>query len=120
MRHVFRLIAWLALALMVPVHAAHAQSNTPWLTPTYRSPPNLSEQHPMPAAPEPHAPVQSPPPPIVSPHGQPLPNLPTPAPSGPQGRETFQDRAARCAHQADLYGLSRGDRGSYIGNCLNQ
>jgi hypothetical protein len=120
MRHAFGLIVLMAGALAVPAHWARAQSNTPWLTPTYRSPPNLSEQHAMPPPPEPHAPVQSPPPPIVSPHGQPLPNLPTLAPSGPHGRESFQDRAARCAHQADLYGLSRGDRSTYIGNCVNQ
>ena len=120
MRHAFRLIASLALVMMVPAYAAYAQSNTPWLTPTYRSPADLSQQHGMPPAIEPHAPVQSPPPPIVAPHGQPLPNLPTLAPSGPRGRESFQDRAARCAHQADLYGVTRGDRGSYIGDCVNQ
>ncbi len=95
--------------------AAHAQP-----TPTYQSPPNLSRQNAMPQGPSPHAPVQSPPPPIVSPHGQPLQNLPTLAPSGPHGRESFQDRAARCAHQADVYGVERGDRSSYIGNCVNQ
>ena len=120
MRRGSGLIASFALVMMVPALSAQAQSTTPWLTPTYRSPPNLSQQHAMPPAPDPHAPVQPPPPPIVSPHGQPLPNLATPAPSGPQGRETFQDRAARCAHQADLYGVARGDRGTYIGSCVNQ
>lgn len=120
MRHAFRLFASLVLVTMAPAYTARAQSNTPWLTPTYRSPPNLSRQTPMPPAPEPHAPVQSPPPPIVSPHGQPLPNMATPAPSGSRGRETFQDRAARCTHQADLYGVARGDRDAYIGQCVNQ
>ena len=120
MRHASRLIALLTPVLMVLACSAQAQSNAPGLTPTYRSPSNLSRQHGMPPAIEPHAPVQSPPPPIVSPHGQPLQNLPTLTPSGPHGRESFQDRAARCAHQADLYGVARGDRGSYIGDCLNQ
>jgi len=120
MRKAFGPIILIVVALAVPVRFGRAQSDTPWLTPTYRSPPDLSRQRPMPPPPEPHAKPQSPPPPIVAPHGQPLPNLPTPAPSGPHGRETFQDRAARCAHQADLYGLTRGDRNTYIGNCINQ
>lgn len=120
MRLAIGLFAWLALVTIVPASAPHAQSNTPWLTPTYRSPPNLSRQHTMPPAPAPHAPVQ-PPPPIVAPQtGQPLSNLPTLTPSGPHGRESFQDRAARCAHQADIYGMARGDRNSYIGSCVNQ
>jgi uncharacterized protein YndB with AHSA1/START domain len=39
--------------------------------------------------------------PLVLPQtGQVIPNLPVLAPSGPNGRETFQDRAVRCAHQA--------------------
>jgi len=43
------------------------------------------------------------------------------APSGPGGTETFQDRAARCAHQAGVYGPSAtGDRNAYIGGCINQ
>ncbi|HZD88942.1 MAG TPA: hypothetical protein VE224_02490, partial [Pseudolabrys sp.] len=61
------------------------------------------------------------PPPIVSPEtGRLLPNLPNPAPSGPNGTETFQDRAARCAHQAGVYGSEAGNRNAYIGTCVNQ
>jgi len=52
--------------------------------------------------------------------GRLLPNLPALAPSGPNGSETSQDRAARCAHQAGVYGQAAGDRGAYIGSCINQ
>ncbi|HEY4973346.1 MAG TPA: hypothetical protein VII41_07035, partial [Steroidobacteraceae bacterium] len=69
-------------------------------------------------APRPYA-VQ--PPPLVLPQtGQVIPNLPVVAPSGPNGTETSQDRAARCAHQAGVYGQAAGDRTSYIGTCINQ
>lgn len=121
MRHRYSFVALLALAMIVPALPALAQSNTPWLPPTYQSPPNLSRQIPIPSAPSPHAPVVSPPPPIVVPQtGQVLPNLPIIAPSGPRGRESYQDRAARCAHQAGTYGAAAGDRGTYIGTCINQ
>ena len=36
------------------------------------------------------------------------------------GVETYQDRAARCAHQAGVYGQAAGDRNAYIGSCINQ
>ena len=69
-------------------------------------------------APQPRAGV---PPPLYVPQtGRTLPNLPNPAPSGPQGRETYQDRAARCAHQAGVYGAAAGERSSYINSCINQ
>jgi hypothetical protein len=61
------------------------------------------------------------PPPIVNPQtGVALPNMPAVSPSGPGGRETYQDRAVRCAHQAGAYGANAGDRGTYIGTCINQ
>ncbi len=62
------------------------------------------------------------PPPIVVPEtGRVLPNLPTVSGSGPGGAETYQDRAARCAHQAGVYGpAATGDRNAYIGSCINQ
>jgi hypothetical protein len=61
------------------------------------------------------------PPPLYVPQtGRLLPNLPTVAPSGPNGTETSQDRALRCAHQAGVYGAAAGDRTSYIGSCVNQ
>lgn len=59
------------------------------------------------------------PPPIISPQtGQAYPNLPPPVPgSGVGGRETGQDRAMRCAHQAGVYGQTGTN---YLGTCLNQ
>jgi hypothetical protein len=66
-------------------------------------------------------------PPVVPPSlyvpqtGQVLPNLPAISGSGPGGSETYQDRAARCAHQAGVYGpAATGDRNAYIGGCINQ
>jgi len=52
--------------------------------------------------------------------GRTLPNLPTVSGSGPGGAETYQDRAARCVHQAGVYGQAAGDRNAYIGSCINQ
>jgi hypothetical protein len=51
--------------------------------------------------------------------GKVVPNLPTVSGSGRGGAETFQDRAARCAHQAGVFGQG-ADRGSYMGACVNQ
>jgi len=80
-------------------------------------------QHPQPV---PHYSVVAPsrpklPPPMFVPEtGRVLPNLPPTAGSGPGGKETFQDRAARCAHQAGVYGQAAGNRSSYINSCINQ
>jgi hypothetical protein len=63
--------------------------------------------------------TQVPPPLYVPETGRLLPNLPSTG-SGAGGRETFQDRAARCAHQAGVYGPAAGDPGSYIRGCINQ
>ena len=52
--------------------------------------------------------------------GRTLPNLPAASGAGPNGAETSQDRALRCAHQAGVYGQAAGDRTSYIGSCINQ
>jgi hypothetical protein len=59
------------------------------------------------------------PPPLVnSQTGQVYPNLPPPAPgSGVGGRETGQDRAVRCQHQAGVYGQTGSN---YVGSCINQ
>ncbi len=65
-------------------------------------------------------PAEVPPPLLVPQTGRVLPNLPTAVPSGPNGTETYQDRAVRCAHQAGVYGQTAGDRPSYIGSCINQ
>ncbi len=52
--------------------------------------------------------------------GRTLPNLPSASGSGPHGAETFGERAARCAHQAGMYGAAAGDRAAYINTCVNQ
>jgi hypothetical protein len=60
-------------------------------------------------------------PPIYVPEtGQSLPNEATISGSGPGGKETFQDRAVRCADQAGNYGPFAGDRSAYIGMCVNE
>jgi hypothetical protein len=127
------LTALLALALLGPALPVSAQSDDdrytimrpekpePWLAPKYKSP-RGTRQHvvtPRPApAPYPRTPV---PPPIYVPEtGRVLPNLPTISGSGPGGRETYQDRAARCAHQAGAYGSAAGNPNAYIGSCINQ
>jgi len=124
-------MALLMLALFVVALRAHAQSDDerytimrpePGLLPKYQSP-RGTRQHVTPVQPldVPQAGVAPVPPPIVSPQtGVALPNLPTISPSGPGGRETAQDRAARCAHQAGVYGQAAGDRNAYIGACINQ
>jgi hypothetical protein len=57
-------------------------------------------------------------PPLVIPQtGQVVPNQPILVPSGPNGTETYQDRAMRCAAQSGSY---NGDRTAYIGTCINQ
>jgi hypothetical protein len=80
---------------------------------------------PQPPLAVPHQQVVTPqpvtPPPLYVPQtGRALPNLPNPAPSGPRGQETFQDRAARCAHQAGVYGQAAGNTSTYINSCINQ
>ena len=75
--------------------------------------------------PVPHQEVVTPrpqlPPPLYVPQtGRTLPNLPATG-AGPGGAETSQDRAARCAHQAGVYGPNAtGNPGAYIGSCVNQ
>jgi len=123
----------LAMMLGVMVVPAHAQSDDerytimrpekpePWLAPKYKSPRGTPEHVVIPQpAPTPQPRAAVPPPLYVPQTGQTLPNLPAVAPSGPGGRETSQDRAARCAHQAGVYGAAAGDRNAYIGSCINQ
>ena len=129
----FPLIALLALAAIMSALPAYAQSdddrytimrpepNEPWLAPKYKSP-RRTRQHvviPQPA-PTPQTHTVVPPPLYVPQTGQLLPNLPTVSGSGPGGAETSQDRAARCAHQAGVYGQAAGDRNAYVGSCINQ
>jgi hypothetical protein len=121
----------LALTLMASALPVQAQSDDdrytimrpePWLPPKYQSP-RGTRQHVVPIRPgrAPRPPVATAPPSLYVPQtGQALPNLPTVSPSGPRGTETYQDRAARCAHQAGVYGAMAGDRNAYIGSCINQ
>lgn len=108
--------------IMRPEKNAPPEQPTPWLPPKYKSPRGLP-QHVKPVRPMevPRLGAAPPPPPIMVPQtGAVLPNMPTLSPSGPGGRETYQDRAVRCAHQAGSYGAAAGDRNSYIGTCINQ
>jgi hypothetical protein len=101
-----------------PAKAKHRRGSSNPVYPTPLPPP----LHYVP--PESSATVTQPapvPPALISPKtGQALPNLPTVAPSGPRGTESYQDRAVRCAHQAGVYGQAAGDRAGYIGSCINQ
>jgi hypothetical protein len=80
-------------------------------------------------APQPYVPPVAPvvtnnppavPPPLVAPNGQVLPNMPSIIGAGPNGTETYQDRAVRCAHQAGVYGGATGNPSAYVGSCINQ
>jgi hypothetical protein len=119
----------LAVALIAP-SLAQAQADDmgvpdimkpePWLPPKYHSPRGLPQK------PKPLRPREAPPPPmaktprllVVPQTGAVLPNLP--ATPGANGRESYQDRAVRCAHQAGVYGEMAGDRTGYINSCINQ
>jgi len=93
----------------------------PWVAPKYQSPRGTREGVVIPRSqPVPQPRAQVPPPIVVPQTGVALPNFPTVSPSGPGGRETYQDRAVRCAHQAGAYGAAAGDRNAYIGTCINQ
>ncbi len=131
-------MALLPLATIVASPAARAQSDDERYTimkpepsdkhrlphinplPTYQSP-HGTRLHVKPVRPAtPPLPQAQVPPPLYVPQtGQVLPNLPSQG-SGPGGRETYQDRAVRCAHQAGVYGPAAGDRTAYIGSCINQ
>jgi hypothetical protein len=94
----------------------------PGVPPRYRSPrglpqrPDSAQTRP---APPPAINIAKPAPPIVLPNGQSVPNLPPVrqgiVPGG--GRETFGDRAARCAHQSGLYGVPAGQQNAYMHSC---
>ncbi|MFZ0092474.1 MAG: hypothetical protein WAK97_01020, partial [Pseudolabrys sp.] len=97
-------------SIMVPEKGSRREQPEPWLAPKYKSPRGTVKHVTIPKSkivPYPSATV---PPPIVVPQtGRVLPNLPTVPGAGPGGRETYQDRAARCAHQAGVYGQAAGD-----------
>jgi hypothetical protein len=120
----------LAMMIGVMIVPAYAQSDDgrydimrpePGVPPKYKSPRGTREHVVIPQpAPAPPTRATVPPPLYVPQTGQTLPNLPTVSGSGPGGAETSQDRAARCAHQAGVYGQAAGDRNAYVGSCINQ
>jgi len=141
------LVALLALTFGAPACAAQAQSDDERYDimapekPAAKKPPPKHKQkvrhgssspvYPTPLPPPLHYnpqpvpsvtahPAEVPPSLFVPQTGRTLPNLPTVAPSGPNGTETYQDRALRCAHQAGVYGQAAGERSSYINGCINQ
>jgi hypothetical protein len=108
-------------SIMKPEKGARPSQPEPWLAPKYKSPRGTVKHVIIPRSRIIEPPNTTVPPPIVVPQtGRVLPNLPTVSGSGPRGAETFQDRAARCAHQAGVYGQAAGDRNAYVGTCVNQ
>lgn len=111
-------------SIMVPENGAASKAREPWLAPKYKSPRGTRKHVKVPSpepAPVPRQRAQAPPPIVVPETGRVLPNLPTISGAGPNGSETYQDRALRCAHQAGAYGpAATGNRGTYIGTCINQ
>ena len=108
-------------SIMKPEKGARPSQPEPWLAPKYKSPRGTVKHVVIPRSTTIQPPSTTVPPPIVVPQtGQVLPNLPTVQGSGPRGSETFQDRASRCAHQAEVYGQAAGDRNAYVGTCINQ
>ncbi|HET7803542.1 MAG TPA: hypothetical protein VFL53_04820 [Pseudolabrys sp.] len=111
-------------SIMVPEKGSRPSKPSkpePWLAPKYKSPRGTVKHVVIPRSttvPQPYA--VTPPPIIVPQTGRALPNLPTISGSGRGGAETFQDRAARCAHQAGVYGPDAGNRNAYVGTCINQ
>ena len=103
--------------IMVPEKGARAEKQPePWLAPTYQSP--RSQRQPVIVVPENPQPrrLTTVPPPIISPQtGRALPNLP-----GASSGESFQDRAARCAHQSGVYANEINGAAGYVGSCINQ
>jgi hypothetical protein len=117
------LTALLALTLAGPALPAEYGSDSGMIVnPTYPTP-LPKPQNPL-ALPHQQAVTPrraiTPPPLFVPQSGRVLPNLPATG-SGPGGRETFQDRANRCAHQSGLYGPNAtGNPSTYINSCINQ
>ena len=98
------------------------KASEPWLAPKYKSP-RGTQQHvkrPRAAPPSAQATPQTSPPIYVPETGRLLPNLPALPGAAPGGRETGQDRALRCQHQAGVYGDATGNREAYVGGCINQ
>ena len=108
-------------SIMVPEKGSRPSKPEPWLAPKYKSPGSTSKRVVIPRSTNvPQLQAVTPPPLYVPETGRTLPNLPTISGSGRGGAETYQDRAARCAHQAGVYGADAGNRNAYVGSCINQ
>ena len=109
-------------SIMGPEKGARPKLPEPWLAPKYKSPRGTVKHVTIPKSTIVTPPnTQVPQTPIIVPQtGRALPNLPSVSGSGRGGAETYQDRAVRCSHQAGVYGQAAGDRGTYIGTCINQ
>jgi hypothetical protein len=108
-------------SIMVPEKGSRSSKPEPWLAPKYKSPRGTLEKVVIPRSKTVPQPQTVTPPPLYVPGtGRTLPNLPTISGSGRGGAETYQDRAARCAHQAGVYGADAGNRNAYVGSCINQ
>jgi hypothetical protein len=108
-------------SIMAPEKGYKPSKPEPWLAPKYKSPRGTVKKVAIPRSKTVPRPYAATPPPITVPQtGRTLPNFPTISGSGRGGAETFQDRAARCAHQAGVYGPAAGDRNAYVGTCVNQ
>ncbi|MEJ2433856.1 MAG: hypothetical protein P8Y53_12115 [Pseudolabrys sp.] len=93
--------------------------------PVYPAPlPGPEKPRPVPHYQPPSTPQRpkTPPPMFVPETGRTLPNLRPAAPGlGSGGKESFPQRAARCAHQAGVYGPNAtGNPSAYINSCINQ
>ena len=119
----------IGLAVFVAVSPALAQSDDdsrynimapePWLPPKYKSPRGSHNRVvPIPRQQPRYAEPVTPPPLVVPQTGQLVPNQPVLSPSGPNGTETFQDRASRCVGQSSAVGA--GNPNAYVGTCVNQ
>jgi hypothetical protein len=108
-------------SIMVPEKGYKPSPPEPWLAPKYKSPRGTVKRVTIPTTTTVSPPNTQVPPDLYVPQtGRTVPNLPTVSGSGRGGVETFQDRAMRCSHQAGVFGQAAGDRGSYMGACLNQ
>ena len=105
--------------IMVPEKGSKRPQPEPWLAPKYKSPRGTVEHKRIPKSKIVSPPRATVPSSVYVPQtGRTFQNLPTLPGSGLGGTETFQDRAARCAHQAGVYGQAGANRGAYMGSCL--
>jgi hypothetical protein len=106
-------------SIMVPEKGSRRETPEPWLAPKYKSPRGTVKHVVIPKSKIVTPPNAAVPPSLYVPQtGRTFQNLPTVSGSGRGGAETFQDRAARCAHQAGVYGQATS--GNYMGACVNQ